>query len=101
MLKKSIHGLFDPDLSSLCSPGCARKPVFAFHGEPAQREEGPPDLPLDPLRPWSSPYGRALARPISLWRNCQPAKQKARFLLCSIFQTFSCLKNDAARPAAP
>src|SRR5216684_3653890 len=44
ILKKSFHGLFDLDLSSLCSPGCARKPGFAFHGEPAQRRgwpEGP------------------------------------------------------------
>src|SRR5713226_10360400 len=63
LLKKSIRGLFDADLSSLRSPGFARKPGFAFPGEPAQREEGPPDLPLDPLRPWPSPYGRYQVAP--------------------------------------
>src|SRR5713226_784469 len=77
LLKKSIRGLFDADLSSLRSPGFARKPGFAFPGEPAQREEGPPDLPLDPLRPWSSPSGRYQVAPTLSWRNCQYAKQKA------------------------
>src|SRR5713226_7661399 len=44
---------------------------------------------FDSDHPWSSPYGRYQVAPTLSRRNCQHAKQKARFLLCFIFPTFS------------
>src|SRR5712692_7526676 len=57
-------------LAALRSPCFVRKPGPAFRGRPARREEGPPDLPLIPPRPYTAMGRKPKCRERSLSASC-------------------------------